>query len=72
MTELTVGGLERTFTIQPPSRESVPLVLVLHGADGTGSMMREWTSFDRQAQAWGWAVAYPDGYERGWGRTAAG
>jgi polyhydroxybutyrate depolymerase len=28
--------------------------------------MREWTGFDQQADAWGLAVAYPDGHEGSW------
>jgi poly(3-hydroxybutyrate) depolymerase len=28
--------------------------------------MREWTTFDQQADAWGFAVAYPDGYGGCW------
>ena len=47
--ELTAGG--------------IPLAIVLHGnhPDDTGQMMREWTTFDEQAGAFGLAVAYPDG-----------
>ena len=37
--------------------------------------MREWTTFDEQADRWGWAVAYPDGHGGCWadgrGVTAA-
>ena len=38
-------------------------MLVLHGnhPDATGQMMRDWTTFDEQADAFGFAVAYPDG-----------
>lgn len=43
-----------------------PLVIVLHGARGTGPAMRDATNFDRYADDWGVAVAYPDGYQRGW------
>src|SRR6266567_7134762 len=66
--ELTIGGRQRGFTIRLPqaptaSFSPVPLALVLHGnhPDARGSVMREWTSFDRQSDAWGWAIAYPDG-----------
>jgi polyhydroxybutyrate depolymerase len=66
--ELTVGGRERTFTIRVPSAgPPIPLVLVLHGnSPDRGRMMREWTTFDEQADAWGMAIAYPDGHEGSW------
>lgn len=70
--EVTVGGRRRTFTVKLPQAAAgerpMPLVLVLHGNDPTagGRVMREWTTFDRQADAWGFAVAYPDGYGGSW------
>ena len=68
--ELTVGGLARSFALRLPRGASggIPLVLVLHGnhADATGLMMREWTTFDEQADAFGFAVAYPDGIGGSW------
>jgi polyhydroxybutyrate depolymerase len=79
--ELRVGGRERSFTVRLPrglpDGRQVPLVLALHGNDpeGGGSSMREWTTFDEQADAWGFAVAYPDGVHGCWadgrGVTAA-
>jgi polyhydroxybutyrate depolymerase len=67
--ELKVDGLARTFTLRPP-RDATPdaLVLVLHGnhPEASGSQMREWTTFDQQADAWGLAVAYPDGHQGSW------
>jgi polyhydroxybutyrate depolymerase len=46
----------------------VPLVLALHGNYETagGWIMREMTTFDKQADAWGLAVAYPDGVGGCW------
>jgi polyhydroxybutyrate depolymerase len=68
--ELTVGARARGFTMRlPQSADSgVPLVLVLHGnhPDAGGSIMRDWTTFDTQADVWGFAVAYPDGYGGSW------
>jgi polyhydroxybutyrate depolymerase len=68
--ELTVGGRARSFAIRLPREASgnVPLVLALHGnhPDASGSTMRQWTTFDEQADAWGFAVAYPDGYGGCW------
>ncbi|WP_281356879.1 alpha/beta hydrolase family esterase [Fodinicola acaciae] len=75
--ELEIGGIRRSFTVKLPRAKArpMPLVLVLHGNGGDGSMMREWTTFDRQADEWGMAVAYPDGHEGSWadgrGVTAA-
>jgi polyhydroxybutyrate depolymerase len=66
---LPVGGLERTFTVRLP--DGVPpggLAIVLHGnhSSASGRVMREGTSFDRQSEEWGLAVAYPDGYGGCW------
>jgi polyhydroxybutyrate depolymerase len=79
--ELEAAGRTRTFTVRLPRDAQaggpVPLVLALHGNQpGTGgSIMREWTTFDAQADAWGFAVAYPDGWQGCWadgrGVTAA-
>jgi polyhydroxybutyrate depolymerase len=68
--ELTAGGRVRRFSIRLPqdAHGAIPLVLVLHGnhPEASGSQMREWTTFDRQADAWGFAVAYPDGHGGCW------
>jgi polyhydroxybutyrate depolymerase len=66
--ELRIGGRDRTFTIRVPSAgRPMPLVLALHGnTPDRGRMMREWTTFDAQADAWGMAIAYPDGHEGTW------
>lgn len=70
MTELAINGRQRTFTMQLPSaaQHNPPLALVLHGNSPTasGRTMREWTTFDQQAEAWGIAVAYPDGQGGCW------
>jgi polyhydroxybutyrate depolymerase len=63
--ELTVGGRPRSFAMRLPREASgdIPLVLVLHGnhPDAGGWIMRQQTTFDEQADARGFAVAYPDG-----------
>jgi poly(3-hydroxybutyrate) depolymerase len=68
--ELTIGGLVRRFTLRPPRAAAgeLPLVLVLHGnhPEASGAQMREWTSFDDQSDAYGFAVAYPDGHGGCW------
>jgi polyhydroxybutyrate depolymerase len=67
---LTVDGRDRRCTLRLPTGASgdVPLLLLLHGnhPDATGQQMREWTSFDRQADAWGFAIGYPDGVGGCW------
>src|SRR5580692_9570448 len=68
--ELTAGGRTRGFALCLPRGASggMPLVIVLHGnhPDATGLMMRDWTTFDEQADAFGFAVAYPDGFGGCW------
>jgi polyhydroxybutyrate depolymerase len=66
--ELDVDGRQRRFLLRLPgvTDRPVPLVLVLHGRTLDGQSMREWTTFDEQADAWGVAVAYPDGYAKTW------
>lgn len=67
--ELTVAGRARTFILRlPRGKAPEALVLMLHGnhPEARGSMMREWTTFDQQADTWGVAVAYPDGHLGSW------
>jgi polyhydroxybutyrate depolymerase len=73
---LKIGNRERGFTIrlprEAPDDRPMPLVLMLHGnfsdagRSDAGSLIREWTTFDAQADAWGVAVAYPDGVGGCW------
>jgi polyhydroxybutyrate depolymerase len=68
--ELIIGGLTRRFALRLPREAGgeIPLVLVLHGnhPEASGAQMRDWTSFDAQSDAWGFAVAYPDGHGGCW------
>ncbi|MGH3570342.1 MAG: alpha/beta hydrolase family esterase [Candidatus Dormibacteria bacterium] len=70
--ELKAGGRRRSFTIRrpraAPEDRPMPLVLVLHGNGPTacGQMIRDWTTFDDQSDAWGFAIAYPDGQGGSW------
>lgn len=51
----------------PASVVSGPgLVIVLHGADGSGLQAEAMSRFDRQADRLGWVAAYPDGVLDGW------
>ena len=67
--EVKLGGRARTFTLRLP-RGAAPdaLVVLLHGnhPEAGGRQIRQWTAFDWQADAWGIAVAYPDGHEGSW------
>lgn len=69
--ELRIGGMERGFAIRlpraAPDDRPMPLVLVLHGNHpDAGTTMREWTTFDEQADRRSFAIAYPDGYQGCW------
>jgi polyhydroxybutyrate depolymerase len=73
--ELTSGGEVRRFALRLPRTGAAvpgptPLVLVLHGNLGTegagGRAMRRSTTFDREADARGWVVAYPEGRYGNW------
>lgn len=66
------GGQERTYLIHIPTSldhsKRVPLVFVLHGGGGTGDGMKRLTlnRFDTLADAEGFIVVYPDGFEKSW------
>ncbi|HET6579695.1 MAG TPA: PHB depolymerase family esterase [Gemmatimonadales bacterium] len=74
---LRVNGVERTFIIYVPSTyqrgKPAPVVLVFHGAGGSGRRMAPHTGFNRLAEREGFVAVYPDGLGRRWndGRSAA-
>ncbi len=58
------GGLERTYSLfvpDNPDSHKLPLLIVFHGAGGTGPGMRTATGLDAVAARYGFAVAYPNG-----------
>jgi polyhydroxybutyrate depolymerase len=67
---LRVGERPRTFAYYAPASlpPSPPLLIAFHGSGQTGESFRAGTgyAFDRVADASGFVVAYPDGYERHW------
>lgn len=67
---LVSGGLTRTYHVHLPPAISagrlLPLLLSLHGRLGTGADQAQLTNFDAVAEANGFIVVYPDGYERSW------
>jgi polyhydroxybutyrate depolymerase len=69
---ITVDGLERTYRMYRPTGlpDPAPLVVVLHGAVGTGQQAEQDYGFDAQADSGKFLVAYPDGFRRTWNVTA--
>ncbi|RZU50312.1 polyhydroxybutyrate depolymerase [Krasilnikovia cinnamomea] len=65
---MTVGGMERTYRVYRPAGlpDPAPLVIVLHGAAGTGQQAEQSYGWDAQADAGKFLVAYPDGVRRTW------
>lgn len=67
---LEVGGLTRSYLLYVPKglAAGAPLVMALHGSDGSGARMRIETGygFERLADEHGFAVVYPNGYEGYW------
>jgi polyhydroxybutyrate depolymerase len=68
---MTVGGQERTYRLYRPAglSSSAPLVMVLHGAAGTGQQAEDSYGWDAQADSGKFLVAYPDGIRRTWNVT---
>ena len=67
---IAVGGRVRTYRLYVPKglAKDAPLVMALHGSGETGAQMRAMTGygFERLADAHGFAVVYPDGYQGYW------
>jgi polyhydroxybutyrate depolymerase len=65
---LTVGDRKRTYLRYRPASAgaSAPLVIVLHGAVGTGRQAEDSYGWDAEADKGGFLVAYPDGVNRTW------
>lgn len=63
-------GSTRTAHLFIPSsatdRPNVPLVLAFHGAGGSGTLFKEQTDLDRQADRDGFVVAYPTATGSNW------
>ncbi|GAB1643158.1 alpha/beta hydrolase family esterase [Krasilnikovia sp. MM14-A1259] len=65
---MTVGGQDRTYRVYRPAGlpDPAPLVIVLHGAAGTGEQAEKSYGWDAQADTGKFLVAYPDGIRRTW------
>jgi polyhydroxybutyrate depolymerase len=63
---LEVGGRTRTFVEVPGPGPDAPLLLVLHGAGGTGAGMAALTGLHTRGPAAGCAAVFPDGVLHVW------
>lgn len=69
--EFTYGGFSRTYALVTPRSTDkdakYPLVVVFHGAGGSGIEMMAQTHLKELAQEKGYMIAFPNGIEQGWG-----
>ncbi|MEU4245560.1 PHB depolymerase family esterase [Actinoplanes sp. NPDC026619] len=66
---IKVGALDRTYRVFRPTLTAgkpVPLVVVLHGAAGTGRQAEMSYDWDDEAITGGFVAAFPDGIKRTW------
>lgn len=69
--EISVDGVERTYTVFVPERVrerrgSVPVVIALHGGLGDGMRVRRVLGLDPIAAREGFVAVYPDSLGRAW------
>lgn len=62
---ITVGALERTYTVRLPSSYDgstpLPLVIAMHGGFGSGTQLENQSQLSVKAEQEGFIVVYPDG-----------
>jgi polyhydroxybutyrate depolymerase len=65
---IAFGGLDRTYRVHKPAglAAAAPLVVMLHGATGTGVQAENAFGWDQLADSAKFVVAYPDGIGRSW------
>jgi polyhydroxybutyrate depolymerase len=65
---LSTGGMQRTYRLYRPATlpSPAPLVIMLHGAVGTGQQAESAYGWNAKADAGHFVVVYPDGYRRTW------
>ncbi|MGE5156050.1 MAG: alpha/beta hydrolase family esterase [Betaproteobacteria bacterium] len=65
---IAVDGRQRTYRIYRPAglAQPAPLVIMLHGALGSGAQAESSYGWDREADSGHFMVVYPDGYKRTW------
>lgn len=61
---INIGGLERTYLLHTPpmlsSRQSLPLVIMLHGGGGNAANAETESGWSKKADQVGFCVAYPN------------
>ena len=64
----TLQGAQRTAVLHQPAGGAGPrpLVIALHGLNGTGENFRNWSGFDALADREGFVTVYPDAIEKRW------
>lgn len=72
---MTLDGRQRVYRVYRPAgldrTKPVPLVVMLHGAFGTGEQAERSYGWDAEADKAGFVVAYPDGIRRTWNAGGA-
>ncbi len=68
---LEINGVERTFTAVPAGGTGATLLVVLHGAGGTGLGMAALTQLHTRGPAAGCAAIFPDGIGHVWNDNRA-
>ncbi|MBI4119377.1 MAG: hypothetical protein HY456_00840 [Parcubacteria group bacterium] len=67
---IMIDGKPRTYLLHIPTGYSpgreYPLVVVLHGGEGTGEKIMGQTKFDTKADQEGFIAVFPDGIDNGW------
>jgi polyhydroxybutyrate depolymerase len=65
---MAFGGLDRTYRLHKPPglTAAAPLVVMLHGATGTGEQAEKSYGWDQLADSAHFVVAYPDGVGHSW------
>jgi polyhydroxybutyrate depolymerase len=65
---MAFGGLDRTYRFHKPPglTAAAPLVVMLHGASGTGEQAEKSYGWDQLADSAHFVVAYPDGVGHTW------
>src|SRR6201999_1820241 len=66
---IAFGGLGRPYRVHKPpglTAAAAPLVVMLHGATGTGQQAENSYGWDQLADSAKVVVAYPDGIGRSW------
>jgi polyhydroxybutyrate depolymerase len=65
---MSIGGMDRTYRVHKPAglTAAAPLVVMLHGATGTGEQAEKSYGWDQLADSAHFVVAFPDGIGRSW------